>query len=101
MADVKHLPAVPPSSKGAFVVYPDGKNDGERLAEMTYTHAGDTMVIIDHTYVSDVLKGQGVGKQLVLAGVAWLRETGLKVIPLCPFAKSVFDRSPELADVLA
>lgn len=98
MADVKHLTAVPPSSKGAFVV--DGDN-GERLAEMTYTHAGDTMVIIDHTHVSDALKGQGVGKQLVLAAVAWLRTSGLKVIPLCPFAKSVFDRDPALADVLA
>lgn len=97
MADVKHLPAVPPSSKGAFIV----EGDNERLAEMTYTHAGDTMVIIDHTYVSDALKGQGVGKQLVLAAVAWLRETRLKVIPLCPFAKSVFDRDPDLADVLA
>lgn len=97
MADVKHLTAVPPSTKGAFVV----EGDTERLAEMTYTQAGDTMVIIDHTHVSDALKGQGVGKQLVLAAVAWLRETGLKVIPLCPFAKSVFDRDPDLADVLA
>lgn len=100
MADVKHLSAVPPSSKGAFVVErADGS--GERLAEMTYTHAGDTMVIIDHTFVSDELKGQGVGKQLVLAAVDWLRERKLKVIPLCPFAKSVFDRSPDLADVLS
>jgi hypothetical protein len=94
---VKHILPVPPSSKGAFVVDVDGR----RLATMTYTRAGDTLVIIDHTDVSDELRGQGVGKKLVLAAVEWLRESNLKVIPLCPFAKSVFDRSPELADVLS
>lgn len=75
--------------------------DGHRLAEMTYVWAGSAQIIIDHTEVSEKLKGQGAGKQLVTAAVNWARETGLKIIPLCPFAKSVFDKVVDFNDVRA
>jgi uncharacterized protein len=83
-------------SKGAFII----KEDNQRLAEMTYSKAGDSLIIIDHTDVSDVLRGKGAGKQLVTAAVNYARENNLKILPLCPFAKSVFDRTPEFQDVL-
>lgn len=82
--------------KGAFYV----ETDGERLAEMTYTWAGEGMFIIDHTEVSDKLKGKGAGKQMVTAAVEYARKLNLKILPLCPFAKSVFDKVPDFADVL-
>lgn len=85
-----------PDHKGAFYI----EQDGKRLAEMTYVMAGETSMIIDHTEVSDALRGQGAGAQLVAAGVALAREKGYKIRPLCPFAKSVFDKTPEYADVL-
>jgi predicted GNAT family acetyltransferase len=81
--------------RGAFVV----RKDGERLAEMTYTVAG-SRVIIDHTDVDDRLRGTGVGKQLVHAAVKWARAENARLLPLCPFAKSVFDKTPDYADVL-
>jgi predicted GNAT family acetyltransferase len=31
--------------------------------------------------------------------VQWARGTGTRIMPLCPFARSVFDRTPEFADV--
>jgi hypothetical protein len=74
--------------------------EGARLAELTYTVAG-TRVIIDHTQVDDALRGQGAGKKLVEAAVEWARAENQKMIPLCPFARSVFDKMPEYADVLA
>ncbi len=83
-------------AKGAFFI----ENDGQRLAEMTLSFAGDQLVIIDHTDVDDSLRGTGAGKALVEAAVAWARENGKKFIPLCPFAKSVFDKNAELRDVL-
>ena len=82
--------------KGAFVWTQDGK----RLAEMTYTVAG-SKVIMHHTTVDDVLRGKGVGAQLVRAAVEWARKENVKLLPLCPFAKSVFDKTPEYGDVLA
>lgn len=70
------------------------------LAEMTYSKAGDSLIIIDHTEVSEELKGKGVGLQLVKAAVEFARNKKIKILPLCPFAKSVFEKKAELRDVL-
>lgn len=82
--------------RGAFVVF----DNGNRVAELTYTVAG-SRVILDHTHVDDSLRGTGTGGKLVRAAVEWARAEHHKLLPLCPFAKSVFDRTPEYADVLA
>jgi predicted GNAT family acetyltransferase len=81
--------------KGAWQI----ERDGKVLGELTYTTAGDK-VILDHTDVSDALRGTGAGKRLVEAAVAWARGANRKLLPLCPFAKSVFDKNPALRDVL-
>jgi uncharacterized protein len=82
--------------RGAFFL----ERDGERLAQMTYTVAG-SRVIIDHTDVDDRLRGTGTGRKLVEAAVEWARKESTKLMPLCPYAKSVFDKTPEYSDVLA
>ena len=93
MSNIQHQPA---GHKGAFVWL----QDGEKLAAMTYSVAG-SRVIIDHTDVDDRLRGQGAGKQLVKAAVEWARRENKKLMPLCPFARSVFDKTPEFSDVLS
>lgn len=82
--------------KGYFEAVEDGKEAGK----MTYTWAGDSKFIIDHTEVSPDFNGKGVGKKLVLAAVDYARANNVKIIPLCPFAKSVFDKVEEIRDVL-
>lgn len=82
--------------RGAFFI----ERNGERLAQMSYTVAG-SRVIIDHTDVDDRLRGTGAGKKLVQAAVEWARKENAKLMPLCPFARSVFDKTPAWADVLA
>ncbi|MBO3099662.1 GNAT family N-acetyltransferase [Gelidibacter pelagius] len=83
--------------KGRFVIY---YND-EEAGEMTYTWAGKDKFIIDHTGVEDKFGGKGFAKELVMAGVAYARDNDLKIIPLCPYAKSRFDRDKSIGDVLA
>ncbi len=83
-------------TKGYFLI----KVEGERLAEMTYSKAGDKLIIIDHTDVSDKLRGQKVGEKLVERAVAHAREKGIKILPLCPFAKSILSKREDLQDVL-
>ena len=83
-------------NKGMFYV----ESDGNILAEMTYTLPSADKMIIDHTEVSDELRGQNVGYQLVSTAVEYARTHNLKVIPLCPFANSVFKKKPEFKDVL-
>lgn len=84
-------------SKGIFYI----EENGEKLAEMTYSKAGEMLIIIDHTEVNEKLKGKGAGKQLVQAAVDFAREHKIKILPLCPFAKAVFDKTPEYNDVLS
>ena len=90
---IHHIPA---GQRGAFVV----ERGGRRLAELTYTVAG-SRVILDHTQVDDALRGTGAGAKLVAAAVEWARAENRKLMPLCPFARSVFDKTPAFADVLA
>lgn len=82
--------------RGMFYV----EENGEKLAKMTYTWAGKDRIIINHTEVDDRLRGTGAGKQMVTKAVEFARERGISIIPLCPFAKSVFEKVPEFRDVL-
>lgn len=84
------------TKKGVFYV----EQENKILAEMTYVWAGTDRIIIDHTDVDASLKGKGVGRQMVSKAVVFAREKGIKIIPLCPFARSVFDKVKEFNDVL-
>ena len=81
--------------KGAFFV----EEEGKRVAELSYTMAG-TRAIIDHTDVEPALRGTGAGARLVRSAVEWARAENVQIVALCPFAKSVFDKTPDYADVL-
>ena len=83
--------------KGAFVI----ERDGERLATMTYSVAGDDMIIIDHTEVGDSLRGTGAGQALVAAAVAWARDSDRRNPAPLSVRALVFERTPEYADVQA
>jgi uncharacterized protein len=83
-------------SKGMFFV----ANDETILAEMTYTMTSPDKMIIEHTEVSDELRGQNIGYQLVHTAVEYARTHKIRIIPLCPFANSVFKKKPEFSDVL-
>ena len=84
-------------NKGTFYV----EEKGIILAEMTYSMTGTDLMIIDHTEVSDELRGKNMGYQLVHTAVEYARAKDIKIIPLCPFAKSVFDKKmAEFGDVL-
>ena len=82
-------------SKGRYVY-----RVGDDAAEMTFSKAGASLVIIDHTEVPDTFRGQGVGQALVARAVEDFRAAGKKVLPLCPFAASQFRRHPKWADLL-
>lgn len=83
--------------KGAFRAIENGKQAGL----MTFTWAGESKFIIDHTEVSDEFRGMSVGNKMVMAAVDFARVNDLKILPLCPFAKSVFDKTEEINDVRA
>jgi predicted GNAT family acetyltransferase len=83
-------------NKGMFFV----EVEGNILAEMVYSMPSPGKMIIEHTEVSDELKGKNVGYQLVHTAVEYARTHNIKIVPMCPFANSVFKKKPEYADVL-
>jgi len=83
-------------NKGIFYV----EKDKKIVAEMIYNMPSPGKMIIEHTEVSAELEGQGAGAQLVHEAVEYARANKIKIIPLCPFANSVFKKKPEYADVL-
>lgn len=84
-------------SNGEFFVQ---NEQHKKVATMTYIMMEDEVMLIDHTIVGEELSGQGIGRKLVDAGVAFARSKGFKIIPQCPYANSVFNKTPEYADVL-
>lgn len=92
MITVKHQHS---ESKGQFVLLDTDK----QIGIMTYSVAGTDKIIIDHTEVDPAYKGQGLGEKLVMAGVDFAREQKIKILPLCPYAKSIFAKKEDIQDV--
>ena len=93
MVEIKHIDQ---GTKGFF-----GAFDGEiEAGRMSYTLAGNSNLIIDHTEVSDKYRGQNIGKRILMEIVEFARENKIKIIPLCPFAKAIFEKVESIRDVL-
>jgi predicted GNAT family acetyltransferase len=89
------------------IIHTDNGKKGEWTAmegnvqagEMTYVWAGEDKFIIEHTIGNPEFKG--VGMKLLDKAVAYARENNKKIIPLCPFAKKMFERKEDIGDVLS
>jgi uncharacterized protein len=84
-------------NKGAFFI----DEDGEWVAELTYTRTGENTIVIDHTEVDEKLRGENIGEDLVAAAVEYARQNGLKVKATCPYAKKVLAAKADYQDILA
>lgn len=82
-------------TKGRYALIQDGHE-----AELTYSITSPTLIIADHTYVPEALRGTGAGLSLATRLVEDARAEGVRIIPLCPFVKAQGKKHPEWADVL-
>lgn len=83
-------------SKGFAVA----KQQEKQAGKMTYSIAGAELIIIDSTEVDPLYSGKGVGKQLLYKIVEMARSSNIKIIPLCPFAATMFKKDADIKDVL-
>ena len=60
--------------------------DNETIAEVTFYEIENGVYNIDHTFVDDSLRGQGIGSELVQEAVNTIKEKGAQVQATCPFA---------------
>ncbi len=77
------------------------KDEHQKLiAEVTFPYVKDTTVEINHTFVDESLRGQGIASKLLEAVTKELTRRNLKAIPTCSFAVSWFKKHPESKELL-
>ena len=77
-----------------------GGDEENPLAEIIYRLSEDKQLVVEHTYVADELRGEGVAGKLVEKVVDYARGNGFKIRSECSYAKSKLEKTPEYQDVL-
>jgi predicted GNAT family acetyltransferase len=75
-------------------------DDGNVIAEVTFPALRDGVVVIDHTFVDDSLRGRGIASELVEAAYDAIKADGKKAALTCPYAVKWFDDRPEKKDIV-
>lgn len=81
--------------EGGIFIAEDG---GQRMGYLSYEWADDTVFAIMHTVVDKAYQGRGIAKALLDAAVAFARENGYRIRPVCLYAEAVFNRDPSYAN---
>jgi predicted GNAT family acetyltransferase len=87
---IDHLP-----DRGRFQARVDGQ-----LCVADY-HLADGVMAVTHTEVPPALQGRGIAAALVRALLDHAAAHGLKVRPLCSYARAYMQRHPETAALIA
>ena len=74
---------------------------GKMVAEITFPLVADNTVDINHTFVDDCLRGQGVAGQLVQEAVKQIRYAGWHAAVSCTYAQAWFKKHAEASDILS
>lgn len=80
-------------------IYMDNEQ-GRTIAEVTFPEVKDGVVDINHTFVDESLRGQGIAGKLMKEAAEQLRKENKKVILTCPYAVGWFDKNKEYDDIL-
>lgn len=76
------------------------EQEGRTLAEITFPALDDTTVNIDHTFVDECLRGQGVAGRLMELAASELERTGRKAVATCSYARRWLENHPDQAEKL-
>lgn len=72
---------------------------GKQIGECEYS-ASDNVWIISHTFVDPSYEGKGIARKLVMKVIEAARAKGVKIMPLCSYAKRMMAGKEEFQDVL-
>jgi uncharacterized protein len=72
----------------------------ERMAFLAYFENPEGVLLLNHTYVSPVLRGQNIASKLVEAAVAYAKKHHLKLVPVCPYIVKWFEKNAGEKDLL-
>lgn len=77
-----------------------GIDEQHALAQIRYYFQSDKVIVIDHTFVSEELRGGPLANDLLQEVVKLARTNNLKVIPTCSYAVKKLTRNKDYQDIL-
>ena len=82
-----------------FTYYPNRiallDGGGRAIAEITFPDIDEDTVDINHTFVDESLRGQGMAGKLMEAAVNQIQSQGKKAVPTCSYDVKWFEKHPE------
>ncbi|APX71108.1 N-acetyltransferase [Companilactobacillus allii] len=74
--------------------------DSELIGEITYSPVKEGIISIDHTFVNEKYRGQGIAGRLLDEVLTYADRENLKIVPVCSYAKLVFKNKPSIRYLL-
>jgi uncharacterized protein len=74
--------------------------DGAEVGFIEYDPIGDSSILIKHTEIAREHEGKGLGSQLVRRALDDIRNRGLTVFPICPYALNFIRNHREYRDLV-
>jgi predicted GNAT family acetyltransferase len=68
-------------------------------AVIDYQLVGNKIIFL-HTGVPDEIAGHGIGGKMAKTALGFARDSGLKVVPQCPFVAGYISRHPVYLDLV-
>lgn len=72
----------------------------ELLAEVTFPARDGLRVDINHVYVDESLRGQGIASHLMELAYQEIKSRGKKIVAKCPYAISWFKKHEDFQDIV-
>ncbi|MET8771702.1 GNAT family N-acetyltransferase [Streptomyces sp. NPDC004658] len=82
-------------AKNRYEILVDGKRAG-----LTAYRDRDAQRVFYHTEVDDAFAGQGLASRLVQEALTDVRESGKRIVPVCPYVAKFLKRHEEFADLV-
>lgn len=75
--------------------------EGKLIAEVTFPTIKDQLVNINHTFVDDSLRGQGIAGKLMEAVAEKLVKENQKAVLTCSYAVRWFEKNTQYEDIIS
>lgn len=74
--------------------------DGKVVGFSAYHLIDKGVYALPHVEVDSAFEGRGVASLLMRESLDHIRESGLKVVPICPFARAYIEKNPSYSDLV-
>jgi predicted GNAT family acetyltransferase len=79
----------------------EARADDDRVMGFSQYVVRDGAYVFFHTEVDSAFEGQGIGGRIAAGVMEFVRDSGKKILPQCPFIRGYMRKHPDTQDLLA